>query len=337
MKASHAKILSLSFVCLVVLAGSLCYAQPRQRGGVYGDWEVKQTFNDREFVSIISFGRDREGNMTGQWISLFGVSDLQEIKREENQVSFMQVMRFGDQERKSNFKGAFDLEKGVLTGTLTGENGERTIEGKRMPRIPSTVGIWNLTLTMGEREIPSVLVISADKEGQLQGKWESQRGESTISDVQFENRTLTFKRISTYNDQQRESTFEGTFSREGGLEGMLKSERGEIAVKGVREGADLIGQWDLVMTSERGESKQRLVVYPDLSGRYGAMPVKLRLEEGQLRFDNKMQFGDREFEMNFAGKLQEEKLVGELKTTMGTSKFIGTKRQFMGRQRPQQQ
>ncbi|MBN1124962.1 MAG: hypothetical protein JXA82_08140 [Sedimentisphaerales bacterium] len=335
MKVSHGKILSLSFLCLLVLAGSFCHAQPRQRG-VYGDWEIKQTFNDREFVSILSFGRDQERNITAQWISLFGVNDLQDVTLEENELSFTQVMRFGDQERTSKFKGTFDLEKGVLTGTLTSENGERSIEGKRMQRVPSIVGTWNLTLTMGEREFPSVLVVSTDKEGQIQAKWESRWGESTISDLQYENRTLTFKRTSTFNDQQRESTFEGTVGREG-LEGTLKSERGEITVKGVREGADLIGQWDLVMTSEQGERKQRLVVYPDLSGRYGAMPVKLKLEDGQLSFVVKMQFGDREFEMNFAGKLEEGKLVGEFKTSMGTSKFVGTRRQFMRRPRPQQE
>jgi len=98
-------------------------------------------------------------------------------------------------------------------------------------------------------------------------------------------------------------------------------------------GADLIGTWNLDITSDRGERKQRLRINPDMSALYGAMPIKkVDFENGQVSFKMSMSFGDRDFEMNFAGKLQDEKLVGELTTSMGSQKITGTK--VVRRRRP---
>ena len=44
-------------------------ARTRSSRGLYGDWHVKYSFNEREMESILSFTRDSEGNQAGQWIS----------------------------------------------------------------------------------------------------------------------------------------------------------------------------------------------------------------------------------------------------------------------------
>jgi hypothetical protein len=320
-------LLVLVMVTAQVWGGS---SRPR-RGGFYGDWLVKMTFGERQMESILSFSRDSEGNRTGQWISFWGMNELKDVKFEENQLSFVQVFRFGENESTSTFKGT--IEEGKLSGTISSDRGESKLEGARMPRTPRAVGSWEMKYKIGEREITGTLVIKADKERNLTGQWQSERGEHEITDLAYERGNLKFKRTSKFGERQWESTFEGTLSRDA-LTGAFKSERGEIAAEGKLKGASLIGTWVLEIVSERGTRKQRLRVNPDLSALYGSMPLKkVNLEDGKVSFKLVMEFGDRKFESSFEGKLEGSNLTGEMTTSRGTRKVKGTKvvRTFRGR------
>ncbi len=58
----------------------------------------------------------------------------------------------------------------------------------------------------------------------------------------------------------------------------------------------------------------------------GPSPLKkVNLEGDKVNFKTVLEFGDREFEMSFEGKLDESKLTGELTTSRGTRKVKGTK------------
>jgi len=317
-------VLYCSLIVLIMLSAQVWGQSRTSRGrGLYGDWLVKVEFGERQMESILSFSRDAEGKLVGQWISFWGLSELKDVKFEENKLNFVQVYRFGENEFSSNFAGT--IEDGKLTGTLSSDRGESKVEGKRSPRVSRAVGNWAMTLKMGEREFTSTLIVKADKEGKLTGQWQSQRGESEITDVQYERGNLTFKRKSTYQDRERESAFEGTI-RGDTLSGVMKSERGEITVEGKLIGAPLIGTWNLEVASEQGSRKQRLMVNPDMSGLYGAVSIKkVNLEGNQVSFKTVLEFGERKFEMSFEGKLEDSKLTGELTTSRGSQKVKGTK------------
>ena len=303
-------------------------AQPSRprRGGLYGDWQVKLSFGERQMDSILSFSRDAEGNRTGQWISFWGLSELKDVKFEEGKLSFTQERRNREgQTTTSKFTGT--IKEGKLAGILSSDRGESKLEGKRSPRIPRVVGSWEMKLKVGEREFTSTLVVKADKQGKLTAQWQSQWGEHEITDLQYERGRLTFKRKSKIQDRQWESTFEGNIQwQTDTLSGVIKSERGEITAEGKRIGAPLIGNWNLEVTSERGTRKQRLKVNRDMSGLYGAIPIKkVNLEDDKVSFKMVLEFGERKFEMNFEGKLKESKLTGELTTSRGKQKIKGTK------------
>ncbi len=273
--------------------------------------------------AILSFSRDDEGSLTAQWISPWGMTDLKDVKFDEGKLTFVQVVRFRDDEFTSNFTGA--IEEGKLTGILSSDRGESKVEGQRSPRIPRAVGSWTMKFTVGDREVTATLVIKADKEGELTGEWQSQWGEHEVTDVAYERGNLTFRRKSKFQDREWESTFEGTV-RGDTLSGTIKSEMGDIAAEGERVGAALIGTWNLEVTSERGTRKQRLTVNGDMSGLYGTVPIKkVNLQDGQVDFLMVTEFGDQTFEMNFKGKLEDSKLTGEMTTPRGTSKVTGTK------------
>ncbi len=295
------------------------------RWRLYGDWQVKIEYDGGQYDSILSFSRDREGNQTGNWISFMGLSELKDVKYEEGKISFSRTRRNRDGESStSNFKGT--IEDGKISGIWSSSRGENKLEGKRAPRIPRAAGSWELKYNIGDREITSTLVIKVNKEGNLTGQWQSRRGESAVTDLQYERGKLTFKRTSTYQDRKREYTFEGTVQRDNTLSGMIKSERGEIEVEGKLIGAPIIGTWNLEVASERGNRKQRLRVNPDMSGLYGAIPIKkINLEDGQVDFLTVLKFGDRSYEIRFEGKIEDMKLTGELSTERGSSKIKGTK------------
>ena len=323
---------SLPALCMLYAQVSAQTSAPRRRG-IYGDWLIKMQLGERQMDSILSFSRDQEGNWTGQWISRWELSDLKDLQFEEGKLSFVQERQGRDgQTMTSKFTGT--IQENKLTGTLSSDRGESKVEGQRSLRMPRPVGNWEMKFKAGEREITATLAVKMDKEGKLIAEWQSERGEHEIVDLLYEQRRLTFKRKSKIEDRQWESTFEGSLQRNT-LSGTFKSERGEITVEANRMGVPLIGTWNLDVTSERGTRKQRLLVNPDLSGLYGAVFIKkVDLKGDQVSFKIVMEYGERKIEMDFAGKMKEQNLTGELTTSRGTQKITGKKVIRTSRGRP---
>jgi len=315
---------AVGFLALIVLVAlSAPVTAGTARRGIQGDWQITMDFDGRQVESILSFSTDKEGKLTGQWIS-FWLSDLTDIKYEGSQLSFVQVSRFGDNEFRSTFTGT--IERGKLSGTVSSDRGESNVEGKRLRRMPMAAGTWQVKFNVGDREVSSTLVIKADDKNNLSAEWQSQWGQHEITDVTFKKGKLTFKRTSKIQDRQWESDFEGTVKGHK-LTGTLKSERGDIALEGQRDGAALIGKWDLELTSDRGTRKQVLQVNPDLSGLYGSSPIrKINLEGNQLSFKIVRMFRDQESEITFKGTLDGIKLTGERVSSRGTQTVVGKKR-----------
>jgi hypothetical protein len=328
----HCTLIKVALLLAVLLVATSAFAQPQGgRGrGIYGDWVVKQDFNGRTFESILSFSRDQDGNQTGVWISFMGLNELKDVTFADGKLSFTQTRPNRDGgTTETKFTGT--VADGVLTGTMSGgQAGDRQITGNRAPRMPRAAGQWELKYSMGTREITSTLIIKADAEGNLSATMPSGRGETTISDLTLENRNeLSFKRVSKFQDREFESTFTGTLQGSE-ITGTFKSARGESPVTGTRIGTALIGTWNLDIASDRGDRKQRLVVNPDMSGLYGSMPVKeIKLDGENVSFKIVMEFGQNTFEMDFAGKIVDSKLTGELKSDRNgqtfTQNITGTK------------
>jgi len=311
--------LSLVFV-LFLCAGLLAAPQGR---GLLGEWEMKLNFDSSQMNSLLTFARDKEGELTAQWVSIFGIGEVKDIKRKGKDITFTLYNQIGYSEYIGNFTGT--LEKGELAGVLSSDQGEIMTEGKKLKRMPPILGSWDMALKMGDREFKTVLLVTVDKEKKPQAKWQSQWGEHEISDVEFKEGKLTFSRISKFGDREWETTYEGVLKGHT-LTGKFSSQQGEIDANGRRVGAALIGKWDLTMTSEQGPRKQRLTVLPDLSARFGALPIKkIDFEEGQVSFDMTLPFGDNEYEISLEGKLKAGKITGKLTSSQGISEVTGTK------------
>lgn len=321
----------LSCLAVVALAAPL-WAQAPRGAGPYGEWLVKADFNGRQVESILAFSRNDQGALTGQWISFMGISDLEDVRFDDGQLAFTQVIRPpGGETMKADFKGTIANRK--LSGTISSDRGEYSLTGERLRRMPRAVGDWDMAVKMGEREFKAKLILRPGPDNTLLAEWQSQWGEHKITDVELDRNTLRFKRTSKIQDREWVSTFEGSIQGDT-LSGTFKSERGEATAEGKRLGAPLIGDWVLELTSDRGTRKQRLRVNPDLTGLYGATKVeKIRFDGNQVEFDVVWQFGDRKSESKFAGKLAESKIEGELTSERGAIKVTGTKVQRTARGR----
>ena len=324
-------VLCGSLLTLVLLAVPTA-AQPPRGGGIFGDWQVEVPFGERQMDVILSFTRDAEGNWAGQWVSAWAMNELKDVKLEDGNLSFVHTARFGDNEFTSNFKGK--IEEGKLTGVLSSNRGDVDVTGQRAPRTPRAVGNWEMKFTIGDRDVTTNLVITTNKDRQLAAEWKSQWGEHEITDLAYERRNLSFKRKSKFQDREFESTFEGAFEGDT-LVGTIKSEMGNVEAKGTRVGGAAIGTWNLEVTGEWGTVGQRLRVNTDMTGIYGTIPVKqIKLNGDQVSFGMVVPFRDQEFTMDFAGKIQDEKLTGEMTTSRGTQKITGSKVVRRMRRRP---
>ncbi len=310
---------------LLVLLGSLAQVSAGQAAKtITGDWQVTVDFEGGQLNSILSLSNDNDGKLKGEWISFWGISELRNLELDGNKLSFVQVYRFNENEMTSNFKGTID--GGKLSGTFTSDRGESKAEGKRVVRVPAAAGTWEMKFKVQDREITATLKVKADEKGKLSAEWQSEYGEHQITDVNFKNRKLTFKRTSKMQDRQWESTFEGTV-KGGALSGVIKSEFGDITAEGKRLGAEAVGQWVLDIETDSGGRKQLLRINPDLTAMYGPVPIKkVDVDNDRVTWKTSMSVGDRDFELSFAAQINGKNLTGEMTSSRGTRKVTGVKR-----------
>jgi hypothetical protein len=300
-----------------VVAAPMWAAEP-----ISGEWEMASEFNGRQMLSTLTLTQGADGTITGQW----GSSTLSNVKLDGQKLTFVRTMKFGDQEFSMDFAGT--LKDGKLTGTVSSDRGEFAVNGAHRPPESPAVGLWDLSYRYGDRDMTARLAVSQKADGALDAKWISQRGESAISNVKFADGKLSFTRKIRFNDNEFETTFEGTIANDK-LTGTNKSERGEIPVTGRRFGSALIGKWELTSNSDRGPRTNLLTIRGDLTGRYetfGDVPIQdLKLEGNRVSFKIVMSFGDQTRESTFTGTLDGQTLKGQMTSENGTREITGKK------------
>ena len=314
---------------LIILSMSLTQLSAGQtRRGIIGDWHVKVHVDGQQMSSILSLSEDDDGNIKGELVNLWGLSELRDIKYEGNELSFVQVNQFRDQENTTNFIGS--VRRGRLTGTFSSGRGDFEAEGVRLRRVPVIAGEWKTTLKTDDREFTANLIVKVDEQRKLSADWKSQWGEHEITNVNFKAGKLTFDRNSKIQDRQWESSFEGKIKRHT-LTGIIKADRGDISVEGKRVGAAVVGLWELDIVSDSRNRKQLLRINPDLSAMYGPIAVKkVDFDNDQLTFKKSLDFGERKYDISFAGQVKSRKLTGEVTTSRGTRKITGQRRRPAG-------
>jgi hypothetical protein len=290
---------------------------------ITGDWEITMDMGGRQSFATLIITKKTDGTLTGTW----GRTDLSNVKFDGQKLTFVRTMKFGDQEFPMNYTGT--LKDGKLTGSFSTEQGDMAANGARKkPKCPA-LGQWDLSYKVQDQDIAAKLIITQKADGSLDAKWTSAMGESTVSNVKFQDNKLSLSRTVKFNDNSFDMTFEGAI-KDNKLTGTNKSDMGEIEVTGVRSGAALIGKWDLTINAEQGTFTGMLIVEPDLTARYdffgGEIPAKdLKFDGTQLSFKVSIGFGDQDSDMEFKAKIDGKTLKGQQVSQFGTADVTGKK------------
>lgn len=297
-----------------------------------GNWLLTSDFNGSPITSLLMVSKDDSGSYQGSWVNFWGINPVNDLKIQDGKISFTQSNRFRDREMTFSFSGT--IADGKMTATMTSDQRDSEFTGSRMKPLPAVVGVWEFRRQRQDREFVSTLTISRDKDGKFTADWQNRPGNDQengsgnaweISDVKYEDEKLSFTRKSTNPDRQREMTYTLTADNDT-ISGTSTSSRGEREMEGKRLHSDLIGMWELTMTSDFGERKQLLWVRPDMTALFGATDVgTLQAEDGQISFSYELSFGDRSFENAFKGTLQDGSLTGEMSNARGTQQVTGKK------------
>ena len=289
---------------------------------ITGEWEMKMEFSGRERFATMTISKKADGTLAGKW----GSGELSDVKFEDGKLTFVRIIRFGDQEFTTEYEGT--LKDGKITGTMSSDRGEFAANGaRRKPKLP-ILGKWDISFNVGDRDINARLSISEKPDGTLEGKWDEE-GEHVLSNVKFKDGKLTLTRDSKIEDFEFQTTCELT-AKGNELTGTMKSGMGDLQVNGKRVGAELIGKWELTIDSDWGTRPGMMRIDGDLTGRYeffgGEIPMKdIKLEGDQVTFMLEMGWRDQTFEMDFKGKLDGKTIKGQMSSDRGTSDIVGKK------------
>ena len=287
---------------------------------ITGEWEMKMEFGGRESFATLIISKKADDSLTGKW----GSDDLSDVKFEDGKLTFVRTIRFGDQEFSMDYSGI--LKDGKITGMMSSDRGEFPVNGgRKKPKCP-VLGQWDISFNVGEREIKARVTISLKPDGTYEGKWDEE-GEHVLSNVKFQDEKLMLTRDSKIGEFEFQTTCE-LMVKGDELKGTMKSDMGDLQVKGKRVGIPLIGKWELTTTSDRGTRTRMLTIFSDMTGRYesfgGEIPIQdLKLEGDQVTFILEMGFGDRVFRQEFKGKLDGKSLTGQFVSDRGTTEVAG--------------
>ena len=211
------------------------------------------------------------------------------------------------------------------------------------------VGEWEFKSQMQARTSTATMTITKNADGKFAGTWSTQRGESQLSDITFENGKVKFVQTSNFGGQEMKTTYEGTV--EGGkIKGKGKGQFGEFTFEGTlqgeaKSGADaIVGEWQMNVNMPARENVEKLTITKNADGTLAGKWVgqrgestisNMKFEGGKLTFTRTSNFGGREMTSKFEGTVEGDQIKGKFKSERGDREAnatrVGAKSEAKGR------
>ncbi len=195
-------------------------------------------------------------------------------------------------------------------------------------------GDWEITMDFEGRQSFAMLSISAKPDGTLTGMW----GSDELSDVKFQDGKLKFSRTVGPPDRQFTTDYECTLDN-GKLNVKFTNDWGEFSAVGARPKpkSPVLGQWDISFNVDDRNINAILIISENPDGSLAGKWTKeqgehtisnTKFNDSKLTFTRKSKLDDFEFETNFEGAVDGDKLTGKFSNDMGSwpteGKRIGT-------------
>jgi hypothetical protein len=200
-------------------------------------------------------------------------------------------------------------------------------------------GEWEFKSQWPARTSSATMTITKNDEGKYEGTWSAQWGESTLSDITFENGKMKFVQINNFGGQEMKTTYEGTVDGNK-ITGKAQGQWGDFTFDGMlqgeaKTGADaILGQWQMNITVPAREIVEKLTITKNadgtLAGKWEAQRGEntisdVKFEVGKLTFTRTSKFGDREFTMTFAGTVEGDSIKGVFSSERGEREINATR------------
>ena len=298
-------------------------ARFKPKSPALGMWNVSFNIGDRDITGQLAVSEKPDGTLEGKWISERGNTVISNVKFMDGKLTFNRKSTFGDNTYESDFEGT--ISDNNLTGVFKSQRGEMPAKGSRVGA--PLIGKWDLTSVSDFGTRQSMMRINGD----MTGRYEFFGGEIPIKNLKLEGNQVTFALEMGFGDQTFTLNFKGTLDGKN-LKGQMTSDRGtsEITGKKVEEASAVVGTWEFTRETQQGMRTSRLTIKPDMTGTYSfrdnPVDIKdLKVDGNNVSFKIEMSFNDRQFTMEFKGKVEGKTLKGEFITQRGTREAIGKK------------
>ncbi|MHC4693797.1 MAG: SAM-dependent methyltransferase [Planctomycetota bacterium] len=196
-------------------------------------------------------------------------------------------------------------------------------------------GDWQVKIDYKDRQIPSILSFSRNKEGQPAGRWISFWGVSELKDINYEDGGLSFTQIYRFRENESEAKFAGKVKGRK-LRGRLSGDRGESKVEGMRlrPMSRAAGNWDMKIKVGEREYTATLIVKQGQDGKLAAdwqsnwgehKITDVKFKRNKLNFKRASKVQDRQWESSFEGTIKRGALSGTFTSERGEIEAEGTR------------
>jgi hypothetical protein len=253
----------------------------------------------------------------------YGEHTISNVKFEDGKLTYTRKSKINDFEFESTFEGTIKGHK--LAGAFKSQRGEIPATGERVGA--PLIGKWELTTTSERGTRTSMLTIFGD----MTGRYESFGGEIPIKDLKLQGDQVTFVIEMGFGDQTFKMDFKGKLDGTT-LNGERTTSRGtsEFTGKKVKTASPVVGTWQFTRETSRGTRTSTLKIKEDMTGTYTSRDnevavTDLKVDGDQVSFKITRSFGEREFTMEFKGKVDGTTLKGEFTTSRGSREATGKK------------
>jgi hypothetical protein len=199
----------------------------------------------------------------------------------------------------------------------------------------NVAGEWEFKSKFEGRSSEATMTIKRGAEGKYEGTWSAQFGESTLSDIMFDNGKLAFVQTSDFGGREMKTTYDCKI--EGAkLTGTGKGRFGEFTIDGTLKGEpnDIVGEWQINITMPPREIVDKLTITKDANGALEGQWIgqrgentisDMKLEGNKLTFTRKSKMGEMEFEMTYEGTVEGDQIKGAFKSNFGEREANATR------------
>jgi len=288
-----------------------------------GHWDINFNVQDRQINARLSVSQKPDGTLDGKWSREEGQHTISNVKFKDGKLTYTRHVKLNDFEFDVDYEGV--IKGNELAGTMKSDMGDIPANGKRFGA--PLIGKWDLTSVSDFGTRQSMMRINPD----MTGRYEFFGGEIPMKDLKLEGNQVTFALEMGFGDQTFTLDFKGTLDGKN-LKGQMNSDRGtsDITGKKIEQASAAIGTWEFTRETQRGTRTSTLKIKPDMTGTYtfrdNPVDVKdLKVDGNNVSFKLELSFNDRQFTMEFKGKVEGKILKGEFITQRGAREAIGKK------------